>query len=689
MGIFDYNHSKKNIFKNNLISDIKKETTEEEAFYEPLFVVPDDTTNTQITTVNNLKSIFNNKYFISNPIFDSSLESDIGIFQNFISSHYPRLEDYLSVNPDGFNKISFRAFIDARDYLINEFGETPGDLLDVNLDINGKNINYREVTVKNNGKVYKNNEVIFDPSEPCTAKVSEIDFEKMSVTVEPGLIIPFSYLLDLTDHITNRSNFTMNTDSLLGTSNDDLLLDTKNNAFYNNLIANNNELENKEIKKLDFAEDLTVDELFAVVGITNYEDKLRSFVLSPEIHQTTNLSDSITVCNLKELNFMFLLLLIIIGGGKEGKFPVGSAGNQVVTSDLSGCSRADVNTHHPMLWSNSKKQGVPISALQLLAPVVDLVKKVNIPEVSFMGWRVFRGICVLGHLHIALIKFQGKISEIIRDAFKCEIKITQPVRTKDGYGFSLKTTKTETFNDNNPVKNFISLTNAKDSSGNSYIDKDGSAIDSIITVMANGQIPLDYVVPEKEDTAVPIPSIYYDDSDAPNIDSLPYFIASFVYTDSSKKTGTISFDDFKLAQAPKYKNVLVSDLLKSARYEIIPLKDGKVVITINEKKQTIALPKIVAAKTTITSAELARVANTGQRFFFNRLVRQRAYIRITDGYTYTLSEDPVRISLPVANGKFRMNYYDGYQQIDDDILIEDGYFVKFNAVYLISKTKKV
>ena len=63
MGIFDYNHSKKNIFKNNLISDIKKETTEEEAFDEPLFVVPDDTTNTQITTVNNLKSIFNNKYF--------------------------------------------------------------------------------------------------------------------------------------------------------------------------------------------------------------------------------------------------------------------------------------------------------------------------------------------------------------------------------------------------------------------------------------------------------------------------------------------------------------------------------------------------------------------------------------------------------------------------------------------------
>ena len=30
MGIFDYNHSKKNIFKNNLISNIKKETVKEE-----------------------------------------------------------------------------------------------------------------------------------------------------------------------------------------------------------------------------------------------------------------------------------------------------------------------------------------------------------------------------------------------------------------------------------------------------------------------------------------------------------------------------------------------------------------------------------------------------------------------------------------------------------------------------------
>lgn len=689
MGIFDYNHSKKNIFKNNLISNIKKETVKEEALEEPLFVVPDDTTNTQINTVNNLKNIFNNKSFLSNPIFDSALESDIGIFQNFISSHYPSLEDYLEITPDGFNKISFRAFIDARDYLINEFGETPADLLDVNLDINGKNINYREVTVKNNGKVYKNNEVIFDPAEPCTAKVIELDFEKMTVTIDPGLIIPFSYLLDLTEHITNRANFDLKVDTLLGTSNDDLLLDTKNNAFYNNLILNNTDLENKEIKKIDFAEDLTVDELFSVVGITNYEDKLRNFVLSPEIHQTTNLTDSITVCNLKELNFMYLLLLIIIGGGKEGHFPVGTAGNQVVTSDISGCSRADVSTYHPMLWSSSKKQGVPISALQLLAPVVDLVKKVNIPEVSFMGYRVFRGICVLGHLHIALIKFQGKISQIIRDAFKCEIKITQPVKTQDGYGFSLKTTTTGIFNQNNPVRDYVSIMNSKDSNKQPYIDRDGSVIDSIITVMANGQIPLNYVAPDQEDTTVPIPSIYYDETDAPNIDSLPYFIANFTYTDSNKKTGTISFDDFKLIQAVKYKDVLVSELIKNARYEVIPLKDGKVVFTVNGKKQSFPIPKITSSKTSITASELAKLANSGRRFFFNRLVKQKAYVRITDGYTYTLSEDPVRVSLPVANGKFKMSYYDGYHQIDEAIEIDDGYFIKFNTVYLISKNKKV
>ena len=509
----------------------------------------------------------------------------------------------------------------------------------------------------------------------------------MSVTLDPGLIIPFSYLLGVTEELTNKKD--PSSDSTLSESNTELLLDPKNNAFFNELVTKNTKLKNKKIKKLDFSEKLTADELFKTVGIIDYESKLKAFVLNPLLHRDVNLNEGITVCNLKEVNYMYLLLLVILGGGKEGVFPVGSKNSQVVTSNNSGCSRVDVNTYHPLLWSNSKKQGVPISALQLLAPVVNLLKGVNIPAVEFMGFRVFRGLCVLGNLHIGFIKFQGELSKKIRDAFKCEIKLTQPQINNDGFGFSLETKKTELFKEKNPVKDFVGYTNKKSATGEPMVDKDGSVLDSIIATMSNGQIPLNYVASDEVEKPAVQESIYKNESDAPNIDQVPYFIANFVYTDDSKKTGTVSFEDHTLIQKPKYKNVLLSEIVKTARYEVVPITNNEVTISLDGKQQTLKIPKSLTSKNSLTSAELRKLLVDGKKGpYFSRLVSQKAYVSVNDGYTFELSEEPKRVSLPVTNGKFYLKYNDGYHDLNEEVEIEKGYFVKFNTIYLISKTRK-
>lgn len=683
MGIFDYKHSKKEAFKKIETSEVEEKKEIEEGLPDSLFVVPEETASEKSLLVNGLKQIFNDKSIVLNPLFDSDLESSLGIFENFINSHVLDLEPYKKNLKDGTNKVSLRAFIDARDYLINEFGETPKDLLDVNLDINGNNVNYRNLTIKNNGKIYKSNEIIFDPTEPCDASVKEIDFEKMSVTLEPGLIMPFSYLLGVTEELTNKE------DPTLSESSSELLLDPKNNSFFNELVTKNTKLKNKKIKKLDFSEKLTADELFNVVGITDYESKLKAFVLNPLLHRDVNLNEGITVCNLKEVNYMFLLLLVILGGGKEGTFPVGSKGSQIVTSKNKGCSKVDINTYHPLLWSSSKKQGVPISVLQLVAPIVNLLKGVNIPSVEFMGFRVFRGICVLGNLHIGLIKFQGVISKKIRDAFKCEIKLTQPQINSDGFGFSLETKKTEQFKEKNPVKDFIGFTNQKSATGEPMVNKDGSALDSIIDAMADGQIPLNYVASDETEKPAVQESMYESENDAPNIDQVPYFIAIFVYTDDSKKTGTVSFEDYTLIRKPKYKNVLLSEIVKTARYEVIPIKNNEVTISLDGKQQTLKIPKSLTSKNSLTSAELKKLLVDGKKGpYFSRLVSQKAYVTVNDGYTFEFSGEPKRISLPVTNGKFYLKYNDGYHDLNEEVEIEKGYFVKFNTLYLISKTRK-
>ena len=134
---------------------------------------------------------------------------------------------------------------------------------------------------------------------------------------------------------------------------------------------------------------------------------------------------------------------------------------------------------------------------------------------------------------------------------------------------------------------------------------------------------------------------------------------------------------------------MLSEIVKTARYEVIPITNNEVTISLDGKQQKLKIPKSLTSKKRLTSAELRKLLVDGRRGpYFSRLVSQKAYVSVNDGYTFELSEEPKRVSLPVTNGKFYLKYNDGYHDLNEEVEIEIGYFVKFNTLYLISKTRK-
>ena len=80
MGIFDSKHSKKEAFKKIETSEIEEKEVIEEGLPDSLFVVPEETASEKSLLVNGFKQIFNDKSIVLNPLFDSDLDSSLGIF---------------------------------------------------------------------------------------------------------------------------------------------------------------------------------------------------------------------------------------------------------------------------------------------------------------------------------------------------------------------------------------------------------------------------------------------------------------------------------------------------------------------------------------------------------------------------------------------------------------------------------
>ena len=95
MGLFDYKHNKKDVFKNNLTNDVLGRSPE---FVIPPETIPEeDFTNEKIINlISGLTEIFASKNFKLNSSFDSDLINDIKIFTTNLNEIVPEFSGYFS-----------------------------------------------------------------------------------------------------------------------------------------------------------------------------------------------------------------------------------------------------------------------------------------------------------------------------------------------------------------------------------------------------------------------------------------------------------------------------------------------------------------------------------------------------------------------------------------------------------------
>lgn len=476
MGLFDYKHDKKKNIKvmNNIEQLEKKEELIEEIFKEEELIEQEDLRK-KIEL--NIRNNFNKKFVNSiNPYFEDKLINDVQILEKYLKNFFPDMPSYLKELENSNYNISLRAFNDARDLLRNELNINPDDLLNKFNSDDSNSIKYKDgYEFLSDGSIWKSNEVIFNPSEPKINSIYSIDFKKMIISFEPGIHIPFSYILGYTKEFTNYyktkdfPNKEYN-DNEPGESNydenyrQDWITNPIDNPIYNTLIKDNPLITDKTPDRATL-EDFTFEDLNNLVNIPNYEELLKDFVTSPKFHPDYNNEDikGTSVCNLKDINYFKLMFLLIFGGGDYKKEPLPNIDSPYASLTTKAnfflCERKAYQTGHYYMYSSSNKVGISTSILQIVYMILKpFFTLVNIPplgiaipfsfklskwnlQVKWKDVNIFPGLCIFGFLEHGILAIQEWISKEINKMFKCDMVYTTPVSNDDGIGLDLKESK--------------------------------------------------------------------------------------------------------------------------------------------------------------------------------------------------------------------------------------------------------
>lgn len=428
MGLLSYKHKKKEtekrIEKSSYSFDFTGNTSEEnEIIFEPK-----NNFDEQIL-VKTLLNSFRNKFININKLVDSELYNSLVIFEDSIKELVPFFSGYLSDSFNGTTNVNLSALNDALLFLKDHVGinDEYKDLMNNTKKVNILNDDYK---LKDNGEITKNGEVIFNPNNAEELVVSKIDFVKQQVVFFPGIVIPFSFLVfenfkNSVSESSENSHYKINYNPAgkeIGITSDD--------SFYTNLILNNNFITDKKINEINFKDsELKLSDLSFFIDTEFAIDNIKKIVLSPE-NINGLVGDSYEECQTKNINFLKLLMLIIIGGGNERVAPLTPRGTLRWSTERV-CDKKGYDTWHLMSWSPSKKQGLKISILQILEACISLFYGANLPVLRVkpcIGRKKFRkcwnitifpGICLFGGIQKLVYNFQADISAEINSMFAC------------------------------------------------------------------------------------------------------------------------------------------------------------------------------------------------------------------------------------------------------------------------------
>ena len=385
--IFNFERQKDKILKSSKIDCVTK--TKTQTIEEKPFV--DFEYDSVILKHQQLKEKLENKiskYVINdiNPFFNKELIDALDIMYSFVVESIPEAKPYYEI-VDGKANINMGAYIDAREYLVNEFGVDPKTIM-YNTSKDGV-VNIKKIYLKDGysidsaGIIKQNDEVIMNPSKNPT--ISIIDFNKKVAIIYPGVFV------DITKHIDKISE----------------------KLYYDNVYLENKTSPDKIIT------DISKQEFEELTGIDLTDDIKDSATYSDE--------EDMSYCNWGTINYLWLTFLIIIGGGEAGKSPLAAEdGGEVVWNCQGTKSSKRVTTGHPWMHTKTKPVGMKRSVLQIFCDTFGSIFKANIKwYVKVFKKKIGFELCVGGWLEYSIFLaqrwFSKELSKLVCKAQKSTI----------------------------------------------------------------------------------------------------------------------------------------------------------------------------------------------------------------------------------------------------------------------------
>lgn len=470
MDLFNYKHEDKDIKKNHEVHIVReKEFVPED---EPQVDVDElqETLNELNELIeenenltNNLKNeLANTEIRGLNKFFDKQILDEINKFHSFLKTLYPSLPPYYVELEDGEIVLSTQAYIDAKDFILNEFGFDKENIVD-EFDYNG-NLNTEKMyfsddySITANGNIYHGNDIVLNLNQKDKIFVEYIDLNNDLIKFKPGVVVTLSKIVPLDkvkeffetgdgSSTSGNNYYDKDNDGKLTfvTDKDDLLKIIPEDA--------DEETKNKYLEEIDKFEGVTLQDLIDIFG-EDPTDALRKVITSNK-----NFPEGFQFCNTSHVNYLWLTFLLIIGGGSQGRAPLPQDGSVCgyykkskrkslgfVGSPAGGsCGNQEYRTGHNKGYSSTNPQGVKVSLIQMLHSFLSPIFDINMNSLAFefkvSKWKVklnlMPWLCIGGILEHGICKLQEWISKEIRETQGCNSQYIIPVVQDSGEGLVL------------------------------------------------------------------------------------------------------------------------------------------------------------------------------------------------------------------------------------------------------------
>ncbi len=468
MDLFNYKHSdieikkehnitidkQEKIIDNNIIEE--QSETEKEEIKEQLEQLISK--NEELTNI--MKNQLANSTMVGiSDFFDKSLIDSLDKFHTFMKNFIPGLPPYYTKDEAGNIEISLQAYIDAKDFILNEFGFDEKNIVeefDYNGNLNTEKMHFAlDYSISANGNIYHGNDMLLNSNNKDKIFVDYIDFDKSIIKFKPGVFVNIGTILnedklkeelidnnEFLDEDSKRDNITIDFNRPVNT--EDFFPEGYNPDDPNdkNIYDKYDKISKDDVTLSDLEELAPKDEVDTLNEIKKIIMDVRNF---PEGIQT---------CNTNKVNYLWLLFLIIIGGGSERKAPFpqdasicgyyrkpqrkafGMGGR--ISSGGTYSSARNYRTGHNKLYNNKNRQGLKISLLQLLIQFMEPFFDINLSVLEFRvagtHIKLLPPIDIGAFVEHCLLKFQEWISKEIRGMQGCDSQYIIPKIKDTGEG---------------------------------------------------------------------------------------------------------------------------------------------------------------------------------------------------------------------------------------------------------------